>query len=230
MFPLLFFGTFYLWHLGQPPTHSSLSRCSMRGATVKGISPQWQGISPGDVHMLCKCVCVCICVRLPVCTLPGDSQSCRLRRKNKVDSEYLSNKSSKMFGFMRLSLCLCACVCVKGLGGLRCHLFQSNPGSLSAEEEASRDLPSLLISCILLFFKAGVISTSWWLSGYRPFLTADILTCHSRKSTGVNNNISDTSIPSQNSSDSICSCDSEPARTILGPELKQLNGIQPWIL
>ncbi len=72
MFPLLCFSTFYLWHLGQPPTHSAFSGCSIRGATVKH-SPQLLGISPGVVLMQCVCICVCmyLCARVYLSTSRG---------------------------------------------------------------------------------------------------------------------------------------------------------------
>lgn len=63
MFPLLFFSTFYLWHLGQPPTlfPRADARCG---------GPQWQTQVPSDrgfpvlgAHVAhCVFIFMCICL------------------------------------------------------------------------------------------------------------------------------------------------------------------------
>lgn len=99
-----------------------------------------------------------------------------------------------MFGFMCLPLCLsfeCVCVCVIGSGGLRCHSFQSNPGSLSAGEEASRELCALLTTCI---FRAGVISTSWWLGVYRAFFSTPWPVIEAKAQVFTNNTVHESAL------------------------------------
>lgn len=98
MFPLLFFSTFYLWHLSQPP--HTLSGCSTRGATVKHTQSPATGDFPMVLHTAMQWIYLCVCASLLVvcvcvfCPLSGDSQTCRLRGRNKTDSES-SSKSSK---------------------------------------------------------------------------------------------------------------------------------------
>lgn len=89
---LLHVSTSLLQHLlpltFRPTPHTLLlSGCYMQGATVTDTRPLWQGISP--TGRTCSALSLCIVVHLAVCALPGDSQSCRLRRKNKAKSEYL---------------------------------------------------------------------------------------------------------------------------------------------
>lgn len=81
------FSTPLLQHLlpltFRPTPHTLLlSGCYMR----RGQSDRHKSLVAGDFPQLGAHVkhYVCIFVHLLVCALPGDSQNCRLRRKNKV--------------------------------------------------------------------------------------------------------------------------------------------------
>lgn len=65
MFPLLFFNTFYLWHLGQPPTHSSWADATCRGPQWQTQVPSDRGFPPLGAHVM-HYVSVFLCIWLSV--------------------------------------------------------------------------------------------------------------------------------------------------------------------
>lgn len=101
MFPLLFFGTFYLWHLGQPPTHSSLERMLDVGGHSDRHKSRVTGFPLLGAHVM-----HCVLIFMWICLSAHFQGTTRISDwGGRTKCEYL-----KMIEMSRLWICATLCM------------------------------------------------------------------------------------------------------------------------